>query len=718
MSSESLTSTQESTFARSATVTLPWHRLALAVVLLLAALLNVVELSRVGLGNTYYATAVKSMLTSWHAFFFVSLDPGGFVSIDKPPVAFWVQAASAKIFGFSGLSLLLPEAVAGVLSVLLLYALVARSFGSGAGLLAALALAITPVAVVVDRSNLVESILVLTMLLAAGSALRAAETGRLRWLLAAAALAGLGFNVKMLEAYLAVPAFFVAYMLGAHLRLYVRLWHSLAAVLVLFVVSLSWVTAVDMTPTSQRPYVGSSGDNSELSLALGYNGLGRLTGNTFSFLRSGTSVSDTLSDLSPTNLGFTQGETGSPGLQRLINAELGGQASWLLMLALFGIVVGAWQRRIRVPLQTQHQAVVLWGVWLATGCAFFSVAGFFHAYYLAMIAPPIAALAGIGTALLWSDYRRPGWRGWALPLALLATAVMQAHILSFYPSWSRWLTPLVVGGSGVAALALAVMRIRRASLTVTGVGALIGLVSLLLAPFIWSEYTVAHASANMTPSAGPGGRGSFGGGRPIFATGPRIAFGDAPRLAQPGSPGPGGFPFAGSFGGRFAGPGDRQTVNSKLVRYLVAHQGHVTFLVATFNASEAEPIILATNRPVMDLGGFSGGDRILTPQQLAARVAGGGVRYFLVSAGGRDGFRGALPPGIRQFAERRNRLGGRFGGRNVNNDLTAWIQKRCAVVPARAYGTTPSNATSPAGFDRPGGQQLYDCASATHRAGA
>src|SRR5205807_1915393 len=149
----------------------------------LAAILDFFQLDRAGLGNTYYAAAVKSMLTSWHNFFFVSLDPGGFVSVDKPPVAFWIQAASAKLFGFSGISLMLPQALAGVLSVALLYHLVARVFGRPAGLLAALALAITPVAVVDNRGNLIESMLVLALLLAAWAILRAAETGRLRWLL-------------------------------------------------------------------------------------------------------------------------------------------------------------------------------------------------------------------------------------------------------------------------------------------------------------------------------------------------------------------------------------------------------------------------------------------------------------------------------------------------------------------------------------------------------
>src|SRR5918912_3004779 len=144
----------------------PLHQIALATILILSAFLNLFQLTSQGYGNTYYAAAVKDMLTSWHNFFFVSFD-AGFVSVDKPPLGLWVQAASAWLFGFSGLSLLLPQAIAGVLSVALLYHLVRRTFGSVAGLVAALALAATPVAVAVERTNNADGLLTLTVLVAA-----------------------------------------------------------------------------------------------------------------------------------------------------------------------------------------------------------------------------------------------------------------------------------------------------------------------------------------------------------------------------------------------------------------------------------------------------------------------------------------------------------------------------------------------------------------------
>jgi 4-amino-4-deoxy-L-arabinose transferase-like glycosyltransferase len=169
---------------------------ALAAVLALAGFADFYQLQREGFANLYYAAAIRSMLESWHNFFFNAFDPGGFVSVDKPPLGFWIQVASAKLLGYSGFSILLPEALAGIASVGVLYALVRRYFGTAAGLLAALFLAITPISVVTNRNNTIDSLLVLTVLLAAYSVSRAAEAGRLRWLLLGAVLVGLGFNIK------------------------------------------------------------------------------------------------------------------------------------------------------------------------------------------------------------------------------------------------------------------------------------------------------------------------------------------------------------------------------------------------------------------------------------------------------------------------------------------------------------------------------------------
>ncbi len=263
--------------ARSLVSNPPWHGLALAAVLILSAFLNLYNLTGEGYSNTYYSAAVKNMLTSWHNFFFVSFD-AGFVSVDKPPLGLWIQAASAKLFGFSGLSLLLPQAIAGVLSVALLYHLVRRTFGPTAGLLAALALALTPIVAATSRNNTADMLVVLTVLLAAWAFIVAAERRSLGWLVMGAVVMGLGFNIKTLQAFLVLPAFYLLYLLAARTTWWRRFVHLGVATAVLLAVSLSWAVAVDLTPTDQRPYVGGSENDSALDLAFGYNGLERLLG--------------------------------------------------------------------------------------------------------------------------------------------------------------------------------------------------------------------------------------------------------------------------------------------------------------------------------------------------------------------------------------------------------------------------------------------------------
>jgi 4-amino-4-deoxy-L-arabinose transferase-like glycosyltransferase len=254
------------------------HLAALTLVLALAAVLNTHRLAQNGYANIFYSAGVKSMLYSLQNFVFVSFDPGGLITIDKPPFGLWLQVLSAKLFGFSPLSLLLPEAIAGVLAVAALYWAMVRSLGSNAALGGALALAVFPSFVAVSRDNNLDAVLILLMVLAAGAALRATETGRWRWLLGCALLVGLAFNTKTLAAYLIVPGIAAAYLVCAPGSLPRRLTQLLAAGLLLIVVSGAWIAFVDLTPAAQRPFVGGSTDNTELGLTFGYNGFGRVGG--------------------------------------------------------------------------------------------------------------------------------------------------------------------------------------------------------------------------------------------------------------------------------------------------------------------------------------------------------------------------------------------------------------------------------------------------------
>src|SRR5207302_4493638 len=614
------------------------HRFALGGILLISIVMNFYALGKNGFGS-YYPAAIRSMLDSWQNFFFVSYDPGGFVSIDKPPVGFWLEAASAKIFGFNSVSILLPQALAGVLSVWLLYYLVRRHFGVVAGLLAALALALTPISILTNRNVTIDSTLTLALLLGAWTVLKAAETGRLRWLLLTAFIVGIGFNIKTLEAYLVVPAYGLLYLLAAPHRLRKRIGHLALAGVLLLAISLSWVVAVDLTPASQRPYVGSTQDNSELSLALGYNGIQRLLGS-FGGFGGGSSANRAPNGTPPSGNTGTNGtsstpgnggstntggigagqqlpsggsgggggigglfDIGTPGPLRLFTQPLAGQIAWLLPFALLGAVALAWQRRPRLQSDRKQQSLLLWGMWLLTMGIFFSVASFFHQYYMTVMAPAIAALFGIGVVTMWQDYRRGGWRGWLLPIALVAMVAEQVYILSQYPTWGQRLIPPLVVLGGIAVGALLIARIApRLHLTAPGRRVLVpaltaGVLVLMLAPTVWAAIPILTSTQGDTLVAGPTQTTSFGG----------------------------------NVGG---GQSANASSDAALIRYLEDHQGTAKYLVAVLSSKGADAIILATNKPVMTLGGFSGSDPILTTSQLAALVESGQVKYFLLSGSG------------------------------------------------------------------------------------
>ncbi len=665
---------------RNITPSFLWHRLALGGVVLISIFMNFYQLGQNGFANLYYAAAIRSMLDNLHNFFYVAFDPGGFVSIDKPPLGFWLQAASAKIFGFTPFSIFLPQALAGVLSVLLLYHLVRRHFGVVAGLLAALAMAISPISVLTNRNNTIDSTLVLVMLLGAWAVLQAAERGKLRWLLLCAVFVGLGFNIKMLEAYLVVPAYGLLYLLAAPRRIWIRVAHLALAALLMLTISLSWAVAVDLTPAASRPYVGSSQNNSEISLALGYNGIQRLLGQFFGGGNSG-STSTTSGNTTSTGNGTLNGgyfprlesggqppqgfggagnggggsstgmfNTGNPGLLRLFNEPLGGQIVWLLPMALLGILALAWQRRPRLrgipDFSPQQHSLILWGVWLLTMAVFYSAATFFHQYYLSTLAPAICALFGIGVVVMWQDYRRSGWRGWLLPLALLLTAIEQIHIIMSDPSWGMWLIPLIAIPCALAAVILFAARLMpriRLGRRVLVPALCASLLALMLTSAVWSTIPVLANQASNLPVAGPSGQTGVG--------------------------------LRGS---------NTNNADTALIKYLEAHKGSAKYLVAVVSSNEADAIILATNQPVMALGGFSGSDPILTTAQLAALVKSGTVRYFLLNGTGGGG------PG---------------GGQSA---LVTWITQHTTAVPSNQWQSSTSTG---GGFG--GGSTLYEVTSSS-----
>ena len=687
--------------ARSLVSKTPWHRIALAAILVLSALLNLYNLTGEGYSNDYYSAAVKNMLTSWSNFFFVSFD-AGFVSVDKPPLGLWVQAASAYLFGFHGWALLLPQALAGVLSVAVLYHLVRRTFGPVAGLLSALALAVTPIIVATSRNNTMDMLVVLAVLLAAWAFVVAAERGSLGLLLLGAVVVGLGFNVKTLQAFLVLPAFYLLYLLAARTS-WRRILHLGAATVVLLAVSLSWALAVDLTPEDQRPYVGGSNGDSALDLAFGYNGAERLLGrsNGPGGPPGGGKAGDgKAAQQTPAPKADSQGdakggpgggpggvgENGEPGPFRLLNQQNAGQIGWLLPLAVVGLLVAGWQRwRLRFPLDGRQGNLLMWGTWLFTAAAYFSVSGYGHRHYLVMLAPAVAALVGIGTVALWRDYRSPGWRGWILPLVLVGMAAVQGYILWDYEGWPVWLAPVISGLCLVAAVVLALLRLRpsfRADAYAAG-AVTAGMLALLVAPTAWAAYdALAVGGFGGLPAAGP---------RPVEAEG-----------GPGGPPGPPGGPGGGGLGGP-GGPG--RDADPTLVEYLQANRGDAGYLVATESSRSASPIILNTDEPVINLGGFMGRDPVFTSDELANLVGEGSVRFFLMPDRERMEEMRAEREASGSGAPQGPSPGGPPGS---DNEAATWVQDNCEKVPQEEWQSP--EAEEQGGRNPPGRvQALYDC---------
>ena len=492
----------------------------LAAVLALSCMLEFNKLSRNGDANLYYAAAVKSMLRSLHNFFFVSFDPGGLDSVDKPPLGLWLQAASAKLFGFHPLALLIPEGICAVLAVALIYFIVAPRLGAIAGLLSALALAVFPSFVAVSRDNSLDPLLLLLMLAACGLALKAIESGRTRPLLLSALMVGLAFNTKSLAALLCIPGIGLGYLVCAPGSRWRRVAQLAGAGAVLVVVALSWSLIVDATPASQRPYVGSSTNNSEIGLEFGYNGLGRTGGQvggppcpqTYPAPTSDTPIfrpavaaaaAATATGVSGTTAtggesggpGAATGTTGIPGVTvrdpnpvpfgscpsplRIFGVGLGDQGGWTVPLALIGLIalvfaLGTWRDR------RAGFVFVLGGWFVVELLALDFSKGIVHPYYVSGLGPPLAAMVGAAVAgfavlLRSSDSRRVLVGVAAAAAATVATVGIDLFLIHRHGYPEFWRYPLVI--LAVTALVAVWIWRRRAGLPV---GALV--LVLLVAP--------------------------------------------------------------------------------------------------------------------------------------------------------------------------------------------------------------------------------------------
>ena len=473
-----------------------WSTPAMILLGVLAGVLYFHQLDSNAMSNTFYAAAVKSGTESWKAFFFGSLDRSSFITVDKPPASLWLMAISARIFGFSSLSMLAPVALAGTSCVMVLYHLVRRWMGDVAAVLAAFALAVTPVVTAVFRSNEPDAVMTLFLVLAAWALWSALETGATSRLVLCSALLGMAFLTKELEAFVVLPAFVLVYLFFGPPGLGRRLLQLVWGLLALLVASSWWVAIVELWPAASRPYIDSSGDNSELNLIFGYNGFGRLFGTSSPFrvatptTPAGRRLSDAIGNL--THFGS------QPGWQRMFAPALGSQISWLIPLATLGLLAGLWASR-RSPRSDRVRAgFAFWGGWAVCAIVVLSfVQGTFHTYYVVEIAPALAALAGGGVIVMWRLGRTSLRYAWLLPLGVVASALWAAHLLQRTPNYGRVLPRVVklTGVSGAVVLLIALVLVRRLprmALAVAGIGGSSAVVAGLAGPTAYSLYTVRN----------------------------------------------------------------------------------------------------------------------------------------------------------------------------------------------------------------------------------
>jgi 4-amino-4-deoxy-L-arabinose transferase-like glycosyltransferase len=649
----------------------PQH-VALGGVLALSAVLSTRNLSQNGYANTFYSAAVKSMLHSLHNFLYVSFDAGGLVTIDKPPLALWLQAGSAKLFGFSPLSLLLPQAIVSVISVAVLYRMVSRRLGPTAALCSALALAVFPSFVAVSRDNGVDPLLILLMILACGAALSAIESGHWRPLLLCAVLVGLAFNTKTLAAYLIVPGIALAYVLCAPGTLLRRMTSLLAAGVLVAIVSFSWIAFVELTPASQRPYVGSSTNNTELGLTFDYNGFGRVEGENggpgqitaaagaglqivprhrtvhsarrtaSGAVRAATAPAPVAQE--PPRF-LPDGRLASPlffaepaGPLRLFESGLADQSAWLLPFALFGVIALGLlallgERSSRNP---RLATMIVFGGWLLAEAAILSFSkGIVHPYYASAMGPGAAVMVGAGAASLTWLARR---RRWALVLAVCAvaaTVAVQIVILE-EQHYMLWLIPVLIG---VAVAGLCLMALPR----VAAAGMALALGVLLIAPGVYAATTWLAPVEGTFPAAGP---------------------------------------YEATATGELDSTPAELRLDHNLISYLAKQTTGSRWAVLTDAAPTAAPLILLGVHAGA-LGGYGGTDPTLDGPGLARLVMRHEARYVL--------------------------LGGAYASRG-GNLATKAVLRACKIVPAPIWhGPPPATVYT---------LVLFDCAGREHELSA
>lgn len=615
-------------------------RAPLPVLLVVTAVLYLWNLSMNGYANSFYAAAAQAGGTSWKAWFFGSLDAQNFITVDKPPASLWVTGLSVRIFGMNSWAVLVPQALMGVLAVFLLYATVKRTVsnprhGQVAGLIAGTVLAFTPAAALMFRFNNPDALLVLLMVADGYCLIRAIAAGSGKWLALVGIALGFAFLTKMLQGLLVLPAFGLAYLVLANTGWLRRIGHLLLATVSLIAGAGWWVLVVALWPAGSRPYIGGSTDNTVMNLVLGYNGLGRIFG-----ASGGGGGGMGGNGAAGSSFG------GATGLNRLFGSEMGYEISWLLPVALFVIVFGAYlvvRQFIRVRetdrlSRTEKAGLVMWGGWLiVTGLIFSFMSGTIHPYYTVALAPAIGALVGLGGVYAWR--LRDRWDGRIALGAMIALAAGWSIVLlnraDFGPVWTRYLIGAVAVITVLVIVVGGKLGLRKAVATAVLVGALAGFsasaafgIATAATEHTGSIPTAVQTADSSGGMGGPGGGGPGGGAggtsgqRPSGAPG-----GTATQTQVQGqSQTPTSTQRAGGMGGGMGG-----STSTELTTLLKATT--TKWAAATNGSQSASGIEIASGTSVMAIGGWSG-DPTPTLAQFIQYVKDGKIGYYIGSGQG------------------------------------------------------------------------------------
>ena len=671
----------------------PLDWIATALLMVAAVFVFFWNLTASGYANEFYSAAAQAGSKSWEAFLWGSLDAGNAITVDKPPASIWLMALSVRLLGLSSFAILLPQALMGVACTYLLYATVRRVWGNAAGIVAGIVFITTPVAALMFRFNNPDALLILLMLGAAACVLRGLELpadrhgNRVRtcWYAVAGLLIGLGFLTKQFQVLLVLPGFGLAMLLLSPTPWPRRLFDAVVALGSMVIGAGWWALLTVLVPSGSRPYFGGSQTNSFVELTFSYNGLGRLTGN-----ETGSVIPGASEALSGGSQGGMWGET---GLFRLWTSDFGDQITWLAPIAFAALFLGPAKKGqvyfgrfyrgkregsldLDAVTRIRRAQIVVFGAWLiVTWLVFSFMAGIFHAYYTVALSPAIAVLVAICAASLLELHDRPWTPGVAGFLIAMTSAWDMALIVrsgSF-----AWLGVCAGVVGVVAGLALCIigfwmqdrlpttwpLALKRGARGV----ATIGTIALLAGPIVWTACTISTGHTGSIVTAGPGGSmsGGPGGGGTSGSGAPDDTDGTAPDDSSNE-----GTPDGTSAGTSDGGSGllGGASANDSLVELLTQNASGYRWAAATTGSQNAASYQLASELPVMAIGGFNGSDPAPTLDEFKAYVAQGLIRYYIASGGLGGGMGGT-----------------QMGGSSAASEIAEWVAQN---YTAQTIGNT------------------------------